>query len=207
MRALAFALDPALPSTQSSEIGISCRGDVPFVEEISCTIERESIGGRPYFAATWSVGSTPASSQNVAYQSAMCTYALVVVPRSDAARMPPLTKAAARTPPSQFEALPPSRGQLLAPAPWGNDGSELQYTGPPLSLEKTRRVRDHICLDMRALVTFPRISSQTEHWPAYNRRSSYQLNGYRFAKRSGGSRGVCEDAGARYMKSGCTSGS
>ena len=46
---------------------MSCRGDVVFWPEMSGQTLTESMGGRLYLAALWSVGSTPASSEKVRY--------------------------------------------------------------------------------------------------------------------------------------------
>ena len=60
----------------------------------------ESIGGRLCAVARSSVGSTPASAANVAYQSAVAMSAWLVVPRTRAGKKPPERKLATRTPPS-----------------------------------------------------------------------------------------------------------
>lgn len=55
-------------------------------------------------------GLTPASDANVAYQSAIVQTSGDVVLRSAAGTKPPLTNAAVRMPPSQFECFSPRSG-------------------------------------------------------------------------------------------------
>jgi hypothetical protein len=50
--------------------GRTALGEVPFRPEISGHTSMLSIGGRPELAASWSVGSWPASPANVAYPAA-----------------------------------------------------------------------------------------------------------------------------------------
>ena len=109
----------------------------------------------------------------------MWIFSASLVPRTAAGSAPPEANAAARTPPSHGEVLPPLSGQLLAPPPpWKSVPGDAQYSGPPLSAEKTSSVFSHMPGRARmAAVTFPRISSHTEHSAAYSRRSRAQLGG------------------------------
>lgn len=50
-----------------AEMRMSSRGEVSFWPEMRGQTLSESIGGRLDWAARWSVGSTPASSENVRY--------------------------------------------------------------------------------------------------------------------------------------------
>ena len=89
---------------------MSTRGEVEFCPEISGHISKLSIEGRPAVAAEWSVGSTLARPQNVAYQSARWMYPSVFCPLTLAGRYPPDTKAFTHTPPCQSESLVPFSG-------------------------------------------------------------------------------------------------
>eukprot|EP00041_Stephanoeca_diplocostata_P015986 m.310843 g.310843 ORF g.310843 m.310843 type:complete len:304 (+) comp20215_c0_seq6:272-1183(+) len=189
-------------TSASTTSGISSRGLFESWPESRGHMSSESTAGSPCCSATVSVGSTPASPQNVAYQSAMWMYSSTFVPRTCVGRNPPDTNAATRTPPSQLLTLDPFSGQLLAPAPCWKSGDVDQYVGPPLSELKTMSVLSHMSFALRASTTSPSVLSQKEHIAAYCRRSRYQSLGYRSRYSCGASNGVCEQSVARYRNIG-----
>mmetsp|Transcript_6031 Transcript_6031/g.23888 ORF Transcript_6031/g.23888 Transcript_6031/m.23888 type:complete len:309 (-) Transcript_6031:403-1329(-) len=112
-----------------------------------------STGGSPDSAARASAGSTPASAQSVAYQSAAWMGTSTGVPRTPAGIAPPETKAAARTPPSQGVYLPPRSGQLVAPL-------SSRMSGPPLSPLSTSSVSSHMPAALSLSTMAPTVSSR-----------------------------------------------
>mmetsp|Transcript_21882 Transcript_21882/g.55858 ORF Transcript_21882/g.55858 Transcript_21882/m.55858 type:complete len:225 (-) Transcript_21882:1101-1775(-) len=71
---------------------------------------RPSTAGKPAAAAPWSVESTPAMPHSMAYQSAIWTTPLKMVPLRACGSQPPLRKAFALTPPWKSLYLPPLKG-------------------------------------------------------------------------------------------------
>ena len=123
-----------------------------------------STGGRPAAAARASVASTPASAQNVGYQSSLDTKPSSVLPRKAAGRRPPVTKAGTRTPPSVFEPLPPRSGLLFPPSMSSSAGGAerlpLTYKGPPLSEDMTKTMSSKRPRARSAATTRPTWSSR-----------------------------------------------
>ena len=130
---------------------IVSRGDVTFFPVISGQRSTPSIGNTPGWS---SAGSTPASSENVWYQSEMWVMWVMLLPRTARGSSSENTNAAARIPPSNSVAFPPLNGAF--PPTVGS---------PPLSLAKTNTV---FCQRFSACsfeVRFPTSSSATLTMP------------------------------------------
>lgn len=128
----------------TSVVGVSNRGCVVFTPVSIGHTLTPSISWIVPLKSTGLLGSTPARTQKVAYQSATCTsFAPERVPRSAAGTNPPATNAVLRVPPSQLSSLCPRKGWLFPIFPI-----------PPLSAVNTRSVLPQSPSETNASVTF-----------------------------------------------------